>query len=1157
MLFIFLILSVGAVSATNDAVEMSTVGLNDDCVDVNVYNNINASQIQSSDVSSNSDALKSVVNNNESSFGENLSGNVFVNSTDSVVLNMTMDYEFNVVDNSNVIDTSSKPVLGCLDDAEDVLGDSVGIKTIFEGVKVYNPGDVYSIKFVSSRGEDLTGCNVFFSVNNLIIGFSKVGDNSIASFRLPYYISEFLTSANCTIETTIYGLSSNNVFDVKENVTIGTRSLVPNMQTVGSIAISKWQNVSFERFDDGYRAYVDDNTYRLIDYSGNRFIVHDENVVNVDQLRRLFSILSSEHVRWDIVRINLSPVVYNINFDHYSDREWKYALKWVHGQLIFNGNGASFVGNKDLNFLMVGSNANIIMNSLTLNSFNHCFFNHGYLYCCDMNFVNNEAYKFDIGVEESGAVIHNYNIAEFRNCNVDGNQAKIFGLGKRSMGGAILYAEPHSTTYFSHLTYSGAGICDESFYASRYSSVVFCNHGCDKVSFFEKYIGNSFFHPLATLSFVDDINVKDTIAGVSHPVIFNCRTNLELAHALRTINNYGAKGSEIIINLVNRDYHYSLDEAYSLHEDWSKGFCNSYDDVDYRQVPQRYFLNAGGFYPITINGNGAHIEISNNDADGDFHFAFIGKGGHLTLNNLRLSKFNTVFMNALGNLVCNNCVFTDNAIDYGIFYKGDFGGVLRSYGASTKFVNCTFSGNRASHDSDIFYAVEGSNLIFDNCNIVDRNTLYGNLEDSGIRCPLDMYSNHITYSKSWFVKPETKSDIFYYQINSTRDFYKIDFSKHAGGLGLIDFNCNCTVNVLMTLLSFSGTLYMRSNGFDVNISVGEKEMYVNMVPRRYNFLDNGFTYQAGPNDPVISVKNPMFVPKNTCLFLDGFTFNGQNFMNYGGLFLSNCILMNCTYYNSYCPVNRVDSGIPTNKLTINGPQHLFCNMGVASLTNCQILNNDCEFIFDNTGSLTLVNTTLIGNCASKYGLIYNNGGSLCCINTTFNMVKIPGFYEKLRSFSVNSLPDIYNFRTSDCVIVGGNVGNVVFEEPMESWKLDLIQAAFFVGTAALSGFAGYSIGAALGPSILNFILAGGSGALIGGVMGSIYGTIESNILHDYSHMWTRMASFAGFGFTMACAGFALGSLKYKIDYPQNQNLNPEQNQNPNLIRLIRVLIKLV
>ena len=82
-------------------------------------------------------------------------------------------------------------------------------------------------------------------------------------------------------------------------------------------------------------------------------------------------------------------------------------------------------------------------------------------------------------------------------------------------------------------------------------------------------------------------------------------------------------------------------------------------------------------------------------------------------------------------------------------------------------------------------------------------------------------------------------------------------------------------------------------------------------------------------------------------------------------------------------------------------------MGVASLTNCQILNNDCEFIFDNTGSLTLVNTTLIGNCASKYGLIYNNGGSLCCINTTFNMVKIPGFYEKLRSFSVNSLPDIY------------------------------------------------------------------------------------------------------------------------------------------------------
>ena len=865
--FMLVILSIGAVSATDDVSAVDTPLLNDTTVDLN----------------------------------QNIASPI--NDTVQVEL---MD------DNSASCDVNAS---GNLND----------INAIFEGVKVYSPGDTYNIKFNASNNKDIAGSPVKFTINNEIVGRGTVDENGFASFKIPNNVSSLLNSKNCFIQSELYDKSLNNYFTVKEYVTIGERTI--HTVSKGSL-LPKWRDTIYEVCDDGYHAYIDKNTYQLIQFDGNSFIVHVENIQNTDQLKSVFKEISKFNLNWDITTLNLDFKKCNIDFKSYSDREWDYSVKVPYGQLIINGNDATLMGNKGLNFMYVCNGANVIINDLNLKSFNHCFYNQGLLYCSKIGFYDNDAFKLDVDVSGSGAVIHNFNIAEFDECTFDGNNAHYVGLFKQHMAGSILYAEPYSTTYFYHSHFTGDKNSDDSIFACKYSSIIITPQN-DKTKWtWDHFVGKSFIHPLASLTMVNpkETIVKDYKSNNYDPLVFNCADSKELVKALKSINHDGIMGSEVIINLTNKVYSISTNQAKEIYKDYGSGYRGSFFNEKYSQYKdystgkQYYFINQG-FVPITINGNGAQIKISGNSKSDDYHFAFIGKTTNLTLNNLKISNFNTAFLNSKGSLICNNCDLSDNVIKYK-FYKGDSGGVLRSYGGSSIFNNCNISNNIAgTKNTDFAYAVEGSYLEINNCQIKQSNSNYMTLKDSTIKCPSDLYNKHISKSSTTLLSNDPEKDILQYEVKNVRDLSEINLSKNLADVTYIDFKCDCTLN-LNSILPNRGNVYIRANGHNIQIN------------------------------------SLLTVGKNTMLCLDGFALN-KGLTNNGILSLVNCTLNGC------------------NSNT------MFINNGQCSMSNCVVSDNHCKNVFENKGSLTLSDSIVKDNGASKYGIIYNEGGSVVCINSTF------------------------------------------------------------------------------------------------------------------------------------------------------------------------------
>ncbi len=937
------------------------------------------------------------------------------------------------------------------------LNDFFNVKAIFEGVKVYSPGDTYNIKFIASNNKNIAGSPVKFTINNEIVGRGIVDENGFASFKIHDYVTLLLNSNNGFIQSELYDKSLNDYFIVNEYVTIGERSILTASK--GSL-LPKWRDTLYEICDDGYHAYIDENTYQLIQFDGNSFIVHVENIQNTNQLKNVFKEISKFNFNWDITTLNLDFKKCNIDFKAYSDREWDYAVKVPYGQLIINGNGANLIGNHGLNFMYVCNGANVILNNLNLKSFNHCFYNQGLLFCSEIGFYDNDAFKFDVDVSGSGAVIHNFNIAEFDECTFDGNNAHYVGLFKQHMAGSILYAEPYSTTYFYHSHFTGDKNSDDSIFACKYSSIIITPQS-DKTKWtWDHFVGKSFIHPLASLTMVNpkESLVKDYKSNNYNPLVFNCTNTNELVKALKSINHDGIMGSEVIINLSDKVYSISTNQAKEIYKDYGSGYRGSFFNEKYSQYKdystgkEYYFINQG-FVPITINGNGAQIKISGNSKSDDYHFAFMGKDTKLTLNNLKISNFNTAFVNSKGSLTCNNCDLSDNVIKYK-FYKGDTGGVLRSFGGSSIFNNCKISNNAAgTKNTDFAYAVEGSYLELNNCQIKQSNSNYMTLKDSTIKCPSDLYNKHISKSSATFLSNNPEKDMLRYEVNSVRDLCEIDSSKNLADVTCIDFKCDCTLN-LNSILPNRGNVYMRANGHNIQIN------------------------------------SLLTVGKNTVLCLDGFALN-KGLTNNGILSLVNCTLNGCK------------------------SNTMFTNNGQCSMSDCVVSDNHCKNVFDNKGSLTLSDSIIKNNGANKYGIIYNEGGSVVCINSTF---------------SSNSGVDIYNFQTPNCVLINCVGAVVQFKEPMASWKLDLIKSGCFAATVAVTGAVGYGIGAALGPGIAGTLLSVSCGGIIGGGIGFGYGVIESSTLHDYSHLWSNIGTFAAIGFSSSMVGYSLGTIKYGVKH---------------------------
>ena len=279
----------------------------------------------------------------------------------------------------------------------------------------------------------------------------------------------------------------------------------------------------------------------------------------------------------------MNGVGYNLNAIVWEDQEWGYTSKFSYGQLVINGNGAQIVGNLDINFMYVGSDANVVLNNVTVRFFNHVFMNHGNLLCKDSIFRDNSAYKFDVGISGSGAVVHNYNAVVFDHCGFYNNNASYHAaVTTLPMECSILYAEPYSLNIFKQ---HYGEFRSNSLYCSNYSTtIVYDSYGSN-------YLHGSYIAANAYYALVDYKLFSSNLVWVVN--VTNVAQLKSVFWALNTFVNASSVG----INLAPGEYSFSNEDYWGIRGfDWR---ANVYKEYAYVSVRDDYLLDVG-FCPITI-----------------------------------------------------------------------------------------------------------------------------------------------------------------------------------------------------------------------------------------------------------------------------------------------------------------------------------------------------------------------------------------------------------------------------------------------------------------------------------------------------------------------------------------------------------------------------
>ena len=306
----------------------------------------------------------------------------------------------------------------CQDDLLSSSGDDLGIHFVHEGVKVYGLNGEYNVKLVDRNNNPVTSGEVSFFINDFVFSRVPVGGDGVASCLLPVYGNVSVVS--------YYSNSVSTCCDL-EDITVGVPSVASlDQSTWGANFNRGWSDMKYDLCSDGYHALIDNNTYHWIKFNGERYIVHKQRIVDEEEFVKFFMSLSKS-VSWDIIEIDLLNKTYSPDCSVFSDKEWDYYSRLTYGQLIIHGNGATLSTNGDFNFMFVGSQANVVIENLTISKFQHCFINQGFVLCNSIRFIDNYACKFDVGIGGSGSVIHNYNVAEFHDCDFVDNLEKACG----------------------------------------------------------------------------------------------------------------------------------------------------------------------------------------------------------------------------------------------------------------------------------------------------------------------------------------------------------------------------------------------------------------------------------------------------------------------------------------------------------------------------------------------------------------------------------------------------------------------------------------------------------------------------------------------------------------------------------------------------------
>ena len=413
-----------------------------------------------------------------------------------------------------------------------------------------------------------------------------------------------------------------------------------------------------------------------------------------------------------------------------------------------------------------------------------------------------------------------------------------------------------------------------------------------------------------------------------------------------------------------------------------------------------------------------------------------------------------------GTVFSKGSKFSDNVIKHKTF-RGDYGGVFRSFGGTVICHSCSFLSNGASdidgHSTDDIFADISSYVEIKDCS---PSSPSGYVQNSYLKC------NSVTKDKFNCVESCVYENAFEENYNFS-DFISFNVSDDKSYNAVLDYLSNHSVSSLF--INFTGDYdFVVQPPFDRSMSV--------------IFKNNGFDVRFKDRDG----GDKLEITRSISLHFIDFTFDNVMIANRG-----TSSFLNCSFYNN--------------------ERDFFSNEGSTSLINCSIFNNHCgDYLIYNAGVLTIYDSSFSNNSIddSDYGFIYNKGGSVTSMNTTFN----------------DGYVHIYNFASGDCAVGGDNASatNVIFDEPWANWKVGAVRGAFLLGTAIVSYGAGAYIGSVL-PSFAGLVVSSIVGAGVGFASGICYGVFEGEIYHDYSNLWKNAAAFTILGLSVAQTGWMSGS----------------------------------
>ena len=476
-------------------------------------------------------------------------------------------------------------------------------------------------------------------------------------------------------------------------------------------------------YDDlDINSIINTTKYNITKTSENTFIISFPDntsssicrvgICDLDSFKKVSTLISNNKVAYDVLIIEFEENL-RLSIDPWANellnpKNFKSIIINGHGSTISIKNPKKY---QIWHFLNIASSASVVLNNITLKAFNTVILNYGQ---CQFKKVDFEDNVIDFRIEEyKNPSLIGMPSDEYYEQFVDHKNEYDNGGAIRNCG----IIECENCSFINNIAHDGGAIYNE---VGTQSTLINCIFNGNKV-----YLQTNIASPFAKPQYTYDYD--GGFYGDAHN-----KQRLGTYTGFDSNNNYDIYTARMASCLVYND----KDTAYSV---WINStadlinFINNEKDVKYMKycilnfLPSMIFNLSHDFEAMKfknienlyIMGNGATINVKDNDKSNECHFLEINPSSTVVIKGLILSGFNRAILNK-GTLTISNSTFCSNKCDYKV--AEDYGGAICNNQGLLSIFDTRFENGYAKYGGAI-YNNRGI-LVSHNCNFTS-NEAYG------------------------------------------------------------------------------------------------------------------------------------------------------------------------------------------------------------------------------------------------------------------------------------------------------------------------------------------------------------------------------------------------------------------------------------------------